>query len=124
MLLTLYKFELKKLFCAKVNVIAMTGSVIMLIFLAVSSISEAVPVSPEAAEELNGRVIDGQMIDELAPAVRYENDREGVNLNYEVLSDVISYARSAGSPEELSKGLNDAKVLGRIREDYKKRHKK
>ena len=57
-------------------------------------------------------------------AVRYENDREGVNLNYEVLSDVISYARSAGSPEELSKGLNDAKVLGRIREDYKKRHKK
>ena len=25
------------------------------------------------AEELNGRVIDGQMIDELAPAVRYEN---------------------------------------------------
>ena len=40
------------------------------------------------------------------------------------MSDVISYARSAGSPEELSKGLNDAKVLGRIREDYKKRHKK
>ena len=73
MLLTLYKFELKKLFCAKVNVIAMTGSVIMLIFLAVSSVSEAVPVSQEAAEELNGRVIDGQMIDELAPAVRYEN---------------------------------------------------
>ena len=57
-------------------------------------------------------------------AVRYENDREGVNLNYEVLSDVISYARSAASPEELSMGLNDAKVLGRIREDYKKRHKK
>lgn len=73
MLLTLYKFELKKLICSKVNVIAMTGSVIMLIFLAVSSISEAVPVSREAARELNGRVIDGQMIDELAPAVRYEN---------------------------------------------------
>ena len=30
MLLTLYKFELKKLLRAKVNVIAMTGSVIML----------------------------------------------------------------------------------------------
>ena len=30
---------------------------------------------------------------------------------------------SAASPEELSMGLNDAKVLGRIREDYKKRHK-
>ena len=59
MLLTLYKFELKKLICSKVNVIAMTGSVIMLIFLAVSSISEAVPVSREAARELNGRVIDG-----------------------------------------------------------------
>ena len=57
-------------------------------------------------------------------AVRYENDPEGVNLNYEVMSDVISYARSAGSPKEMSRRLNDAKPLGRIREDYKKRHKK
>ena len=83
MLLTLYKFELKKLFCAKVNVIAMTGSVIMLIFLAVSSVSEAVPVSREAAEELNGRVIDGQMIDELAPAVRYENGQPVLEISEE-----------------------------------------
>ena len=91
MLLTLYKFELKKLFCAKVNVIAMTGSVIMLIFLAVSSISEAVPVSPEAAEELNGRVIDGQMIDELAPAVRYENGQPVLEISeaYEKYVPVI-----------------------------------
>ncbi len=83
MLLTLYRFELKKLFCVKVNVIAMTGSVIMLIFLAVSSVSEAVPVSREAAEELNGRVIDGQMIDELAPAVRYENGQPVLEISEE-----------------------------------------
>ena len=68
MLSTIYKFELKKLFCSRVNIIALAGSVLMLIFLAVSSIAEARPVSGEAAEELNGRAIDGQLIDELKEA--------------------------------------------------------
>ena len=37
MLLTIYKYELKKLFYAKVNLIALAGSVIMLVVLAISS---------------------------------------------------------------------------------------
>ncbi len=73
MLSSLYKYELKKLFCSRVNMIALAGAVLMLIFLTVSSISESRPVSAEAAKELNGRAIDGQMIDELKPALRYEN---------------------------------------------------
>ena len=73
MLLTLYKYELKKLFCARVNVIAMAGSVLMLLFLAFSSVSEGTPVSREAAGQLNGRQIDGQLLEEMRPAIRYEN---------------------------------------------------
>lgn len=56
-------------------------------------------------------------------AVRYENDKEGVNLNYAVMSDMITHARSAASPEAMSKSLDDTKILGRIRDDFKKRHK-
>jgi hypothetical protein len=73
MLGTIYKFELKKLFCARVNIIALAGAVLMLISLTLSSIAEARPVSREAAKELNGRIIDGQLINELKPALRYEN---------------------------------------------------
>ena len=70
---TIYKFELKKLFCARVNIIALAGAVLMLLSLTLSSIAEARPVSREAAKELNGRIIDGQLIDELKPVLRYEN---------------------------------------------------
>ena len=73
MLLTIYKYELKKLFCARVNVIAMAGSVLMLLFLAFSSVSEGTPVSREAAGRLNGKQIDGQLLEEMRPAIRYEN---------------------------------------------------
>ena len=73
MLRTIYRFELKKRFCSRVNIIALAGSVLMLILLADSSIAEARPVSREAAEELNGREIDGQLIDELKPALKYVN---------------------------------------------------
>ena len=73
MLSTVYKYELKKLFCSRVNMIALAGSVLMLIFLAVTSITEARPVSREAAKELNGRTIDEQLMDELKPALRYVN---------------------------------------------------
>ena len=73
MLGTIYKFELKKLFCARVNILALAGAVLMLISLTLSSIAEARPVSREAAKELNGRIIDGQLINELKPALRYEN---------------------------------------------------
>jgi hypothetical protein len=73
MLSTIYKFELKKLFCSRVNIIALAGSVLMLVFLAGSSIAEARPVSGEAAKELNGRAIDGQLLNELKPTLRYVN---------------------------------------------------
>ena len=71
MLSTVFKFELKKLFCSRVNILALAGSVLMLLFLAAASISEARPVSGEAARELNGRAIDEQLIDELKPALKY-----------------------------------------------------
>ncbi|MBP3875820.1 MAG: hypothetical protein J6E41_09005, partial [Lachnospiraceae bacterium] len=83
MLLTIYKFELKKLFCTKVNGIALAGSVIMLLFLVLFSIYEEIPVSREAAGELNGRMIDGQLLDEMKPALRYENGKNTVELTEE-----------------------------------------
>ena len=70
---TLYKYELKKLFISKVNLSALAGTVIMIVVLVVSSNSEVAPVSREAAKELDGRAIDGQLIDELRPALKYEN---------------------------------------------------
>ena len=70
---TLYKFELKKLFFARVNMIAMAGAVIMLAVLVISSMSEAAPVSREAAKELDGRAIDEKLIEEIRPAIRNEN---------------------------------------------------
>jgi len=83
MLLTIYKFELKKLFCTKVNVIALAGSVIMLLLLVISSISEEVQVSREAVKELNGRVIDEQLLDEMKPALRYENGKTTMEVTEE-----------------------------------------
>ena len=80
MLLTLYMYELKKLFCTRVNAAAMTGAVIMLLFLAASSVSEKQPVSREAAGALNGRQIDGALLDEMRPALRYENGRSTMEM--------------------------------------------
>ena len=73
MLKTIYKYELKKLFFARVNMIAMAGSVIMLVFLVISSLSESIPASREAERELDGRVIDGQLFEEIEPVLQYEN---------------------------------------------------
>ena len=73
MLRTIYLYELKKLFRARVNMIALTGAVFMLLFLVIFSISEAQPVSREAAKELDGRTIDGELIEEMKPAMKYEN---------------------------------------------------
>ena len=91
MLKTLYKFELRKLFYAKINILALTGAIIMLVFLAAASISEARPVSREAVGELNGRAMDGQLIDELRPALRYENGTTVVRItaDYEKYVPVV-----------------------------------
>ena len=72
---TIYKFELKKLFCSKVNVIAIAASAVMLVLLVVSSIYEARPVSREAAGKLNGSKIDEQLVEEMQPIFKYVNGR-------------------------------------------------
>jgi len=95
MLRTIYLYELKKLFCAKVNLIALTGAVIMLVFLVISSISEVQPVSREAAKELDGRAIDGELIEELKPAMKIENGSTVIEINaeyekYVPIMDVIT----------------------------------
>jgi len=73
MRITIYQFELKKLFCSRVNMIAMTGAAVMLVLLVVSSIHEARPVSREAAGKLNGSKIDGQLLEEMQPIFQYVN---------------------------------------------------
>ena len=83
MRLTIYQYELKKLFFAKVNLIALAGSVIMLVVLAISSVTEVSPVSGKAAGELDGRVIDGQLIEEMKPAMRYENGSTVIEITQE-----------------------------------------
>lgn len=73
MLKTIYLFELKKLFLTKVNLIALIVSVVMLVLLAISSISEDYPTFRETAKELDGRTIDEKLFEEMEPALKYEN---------------------------------------------------
>ena len=65
MLKTIYLFELKKLFLTKVNLIALIVSVVMLVLLAISSISEDYPTFRETAKELDGRTIDEKLFEEI-----------------------------------------------------------
>ncbi len=95
MLRIIYMYELKKLFRAKVNLIALAGAVIMLVFLVIFSISEVQPVSREAAKELDGRAIDGELIEELKPAMRVENGSTVIEIRaesekYVPIMDVIT----------------------------------
>ena len=83
LLITLYRYELKKLFCAKVNLIALAGTIIMIAFLVISSISEIRLVSREAEKELDGRAVDGQLIEELKPAMKVENGETVIEINEE-----------------------------------------
>ena len=67
----------------------------MLVVLVISSTSELRPVSREAAKELDGRTIDGQLIEELKPTMRYENGTTTVEINadyekYAPIMDVIT----------------------------------
>jgi hypothetical protein len=106
MLKTIYLFELKKLFLAKVNLIALIGSVMMIVFLAVSSISEDQPAFRDNARELDGRKIDGSLFEEMKPALKYENGsaqlqvKEGyekyapiLNMLMPVTGDEIDFSR-------------------------------
>ena len=109
MLKTIYMFELKKLFFSKVNLATLIGAVLMLLFLAISSIVEEQPASRETARELDGRIIDGQLFDEMKPALKYENGvallqvKEGyekyapiLNMIMPVSGDEIDFARFQG----------------------------
>ena len=92
MLGTLYKFELKKLFFSKINLLAMAGAVLMLVFLAVSSFSEERPESREKAKELDGRAIDGQLFEEMEPALPHENGMTILRINegYEKYAPILN----------------------------------
>ena len=51
MMKTIYMFELKKLFFSKVNLITLVGAVMMLLFLAISSVAEDRSASRETAKK-------------------------------------------------------------------------
>lgn len=54
-------------------------------------------------------------------AINYECDKEGTQLNYQVLSDTISAVRRSKNKKELAHAVNAC--VAPIREDYAKRHK-
>lgn len=56
-------------------------------------------------------------------AVTYEHDSEGTQLNFEVMSHVVSRVRTAGSAAEMGAALDDDEMLKPIREDYDRRHR-
>ena len=121
MLRTIYKFELKKLFLTKVNMIAVAGAFIMLVFLTVSSISEAAPVSRAAAGELNDRAIDGQIIEELKPAIRYENGENLLKISseyekYVPIIDVLDVMITA-----IDEDIDLTKILGTMLYDLREK---
>ena len=109
MLKTIYLFELKKLFLTKVNLIALIVSVVMLVLLAISSISEDYPTFRETSKELDGRAIDEKLFEEMEPALKYENGlallqvKEGyeryapiLNMIMPVSGDEIDFSRFKG----------------------------
>ena len=57
-------------------------------------------------------------------AVRYECDTAGTQLNFEVMSQMVSKARKAASGSRMSAAFDEEDMLAPIQEDYRKRHKK
>ena len=102
---TIYKYELKKLFFSKVNLIALAGTAIMLVVLVISSMTDEMPVSREAAKELDGRTIDARLIEEMKPALRYEGGTTVVEITaeYEKYVPVLDVVLSvAGNDSDLT----------------------
>ena len=60
---------------------------------------------------------------ERSRAVRYESDRLGTKLNYDVMSKVVSSVRACNTVEDVEVMLDDADMLAEINEDYQRRHK-
>ncbi|MDD3051347.1 MAG: VWA domain-containing protein [Candidatus Cloacimonetes bacterium] len=57
-------------------------------------------------------------------AVNYENDSEGTQLNYSVLSETVTKMRQAPCAAKMSMVLDEEDCLAPIREDHKKRSRK
>ncbi len=55
-------------------------------------------------------------------AVRYECDSVGTRLNFDVMSKMVSCARTCESAEMMEEAFNDDELLAPIQEDYKRRH--
>lgn len=57
-------------------------------------------------------------------AVNFENDKAGTQLNYQVMSNIVSCARMAPSAMAMGEAMNEEALLEPIREDYAKRHRR
>lgn len=55
-------------------------------------------------------------------AVRYECDGAGTRLNFEVMSKLVSCARTSASVKDFEDSLNEDEILEEIRADYEERH--
>ncbi len=56
-------------------------------------------------------------------AVRYECDSAGTQLNFDVMSRMVSCARASRDAEEMDLTFSSDEMLAPIREDYSKRHR-
>ncbi|MBQ9156764.1 MAG: VWA domain-containing protein [Eubacterium sp.] len=56
-------------------------------------------------------------------AVRYECDGAGTQLNFEVMSKMVSRARTCGSAEMMGQVFDEEDMLAPIQKDYESRHK-
>ncbi len=56
-------------------------------------------------------------------AVRYECDSMGTKLNFDVMSKMVSCARSCGSAAMMEEAFDADEMLAPIQEDYRNRHK-
>lgn len=54
-------------------------------------------------------------------AASYVHDSKGTQLNYDVLSGVVSRARASGSAEEMNAYLDSDEAMAPIREDFRRR---
>ena len=56
-------------------------------------------------------------------AVRYECDSVGTKLNFDIMSKMVSCARSCGSAAKMSQAFDEDGVLEEIRDYYENRHR-
>ena len=56
-------------------------------------------------------------------AVRYECDSVGTQLNFDVMSKMVSCARKCATADLMEEAFNDDAMLAPIQADFKRRHK-